>query len=573
MDDDLTFGASVWGTSDPVHVLPPPATTSLHIPDDPSFDDTQFSDEFDSFTTPAESLSVIGGDDDFGDFGEAPVAGNDDFDNADFEEPIAGSSHYTPLRLDPLPSRTVLQAQINEIFGPQWAGDTSDTLTNDGIREMEGISQVLVTPESRDIYKMLLQPPPIRPSNWTRSRIRHQHLISLGIPVNLDEVLPHGNGRPLPPLQISSRPMSTPPPARSTAHRSATVSPASRSRIGTPQPVPAHFGPKPELDQEKIELLLSLDTETLNLLPLATLEQRLNDLRTQTALTSALLTHLLQTREGLQQGAEMYNRLIAELIIPRDGEKTFPRRKHWASAGMNIAHPIPSVVTSISFSFLTSKDIRRISVKQIVNPALLDDLNRPNIGGLYDPALGPSDPKDICATCRLNYFTCPGHFGHIELPVPVFHPLFMVHMYELLRGTCLFCHRFKMSRVVLCKYVAKLRLLERGLLEAAQGVDELRLVTQRRSKVAKNRGGNSDDEDALNEREDVETEETEVPGETEDDFMRRINLYVAVHLTRAPSSKRDDYKDVLVYQARKSIFNEFLKATMLKKCQNRDCGS
>lgn len=62
---------------------------------------------------------------------------------------------------------------------------------------------------------------------------------------------------------------------------------------------------------------------------------------------------------------------------------------------MNIAHSLPSTITGVSFSFLTSQDIRRISVKQIVNPVLLDDLNRPNIGGLYDPALGPSDRSDM----------------------------------------------------------------------------------------------------------------------------------------------------------------------------------
>lgn len=133
---------------------------------------------------------------------------------------------------------------------------------------------------------------------------------------------------------------------------------------------------------------------------------------------------------------------------------------------MNISRPIPSTVSSISFSFLTSEDIRRISVKQIVNPTLLDDLNRPNIGGLYDPALGPAAKTDMydciahlsnyfaheqlrsCSSCKLTYFTCPGHFGHIELPAPVFHPLFMVNMYNLLRSTCLFCHHFKASRYV-----------------------------------------------------------------------------------------------------------------------------
>lgn len=62
---------------------------------------------------------------------------------------------------------------------------------------------------------------------------------------------------------------------------------------------------------------------------------------------------------------------------------------------MNIAHSLPSTVHGISFSFLTTEEIRRISVKQIVNPVLLDDLNRPNIGGLYDPALGPSDHQDM----------------------------------------------------------------------------------------------------------------------------------------------------------------------------------
>lgn len=62
---------------------------------------------------------------------------------------------------------------------------------------------------------------------------------------------------------------------------------------------------------------------------------------------------------------------------------------------MNISHSLPTAVTGISFSFLTTEDIRRISVKQIVNPVLLDDLNRPNVGGLYDPALGPNERSDM----------------------------------------------------------------------------------------------------------------------------------------------------------------------------------
>lgn len=62
---------------------------------------------------------------------------------------------------------------------------------------------------------------------------------------------------------------------------------------------------------------------------------------------------------------------------------------------MDISHSLPSTPSSLSFSFLTTQDINRISVKQIVNPILLDNLNRPTVGGLYDPALGPMDSGDV----------------------------------------------------------------------------------------------------------------------------------------------------------------------------------
>ncbi|KII94929.1 hypothetical protein PLICRDRAFT_169633 [Plicaturopsis crispa FD-325 SS-3] len=220
---------------------------------------------------------------------------------------------------------------------------------------------------------------------------------------------------------------------------------------------------------------------------------------------------------------------------------------------MNISHSVPSTVSSISFSFLSTEDIRRISVKQIVNPVLLDDLNRPNIGGLYDPELGPSDRQDICATCRLTYYTCPGHFGHIELPAPVFHPLFIVNMFNILRATCMYCHRFKMERSVLSKFIAKFRLLEHGLLDAAQTLDDM----QRR--VYNHKGDADSDNEAVD--------------ETVTAWEQRLHLYVALQLSRASGSKRDHYKDTLVYQARKDLIIDFLKAALQKKCHNDDCGA
>jgi DNA-directed RNA polymerase I subunit RPA1 len=56
---------------------------------------------------------------------------------------------------------------------------------------------------------------------------------------------------------------------------------------------------------------------------------------------------------------------------------------------MNIAKPVSFEITDVAFSFYDSEQVKRISVKHVVNPQLLDNLNQPTLGGLYDPALGP----------------------------------------------------------------------------------------------------------------------------------------------------------------------------------------
>lgn len=50
-------------------------------------------------------------------------------------------------------------------------------------------------------------------------------------------------------------------------------------------------------------------------------------MRAQTATTSALLTHLLQVRDGLQQDSETYNGLIGELIGEAQKSKTSAGKK------------------------------------------------------------------------------------------------------------------------------------------------------------------------------------------------------------------------------------------------------
>lgn len=81
-------------------------------------------------------------------------------------------------------------------------------------------------------------------------------------------------------------------------------------------------------------------------------------------------------------------------------------------------------LTGLSFEYLNKSGIRKISVKEIKSPFALDRLLNPVPNGLYDLALGPLDKNDVCLTCHLDYFKCPGHFGHIDLALPVYNPIF-----------------------------------------------------------------------------------------------------------------------------------------------------
>ena len=49
---------------------------------------------------------------------------------------------------------------------------------------------VFFTPRSASLWSQLVAPPPLAPPDWIRSRTRRLFLVSLGVPVDLDEILP-----------------------------------------------------------------------------------------------------------------------------------------------------------------------------------------------------------------------------------------------------------------------------------------------------------------------------------------------------------------------------------------------
>lgn len=102
------------------------------------------------------------------------------------------------------------------------------------------------------------------------------------------------------------------------------------------------------------------------------------------------------------------------------------------------------VVKGIQFSVLGSEEIIKRSVVE-VNKSETYAGTEPVIGGLFDPRMGVLEQNKICSTCNQKNVFCPGHFGHIRLARPVFHPLFFDEVHKLLRCVCYRCSRLLVS--------------------------------------------------------------------------------------------------------------------------------
>ena len=125
---------------------------------------------------------------------------------------------------------------------------------------------------------------------------------------------------------------------------------------------------------------------------------------------------------------------------------------------MSMGEP-EKMIAGIKFGILSPEEIRKMSVATIVSPETYDEDGTPIRGSVMDPRLGAIEPGQVCPVCGNTMIGCPGHFGHIELALPVINVLFVRHIYDLLRAICSKCSRVKIPPQEAEKYRTYLRRL------------------------------------------------------------------------------------------------------------------
>ncbi|KAK5121146.1 hypothetical protein LTR85_005630 [Meristemomyces frigidus] len=291
-------------------------------PEEPAeAEDDAFGDDFDDF-------NEGDGDDDFGDFDEAEEAEETAEEPTPPAQPAAPDilAGLPPLNLSTLSKDDTLPAihpYINAIF--------PDAQPLTPLKDLPPIDPSKTSPflsdRSLSLWQQLVSPPPMQPPNWTRSRIRRLFLVSLGVPVDLDEILPPSKQKRLV-LPNINLPSASPRPSTAmdrlkehggandstTSLDSKTGQPKkkdSSSRRLAPRPGPP---PPPDFDLNAAALLCGTTVQAMSVYADDELKEHVFTLETLNQRASGVLEYWLQRKDEGVKEKEALEGVIENLV-------------------------------------------------------------------------------------------------------------------------------------------------------------------------------------------------------------------------------------------------------------------
>lgn len=93
-------------------------------------------------------------------------------------------------------------------------------------------------------------------------------------------------------------------------------------------------------------------------------------------------------------------------------------------------------IDSIIFGIFSHEEIVKNSVAKVHINKMSGE------GSVYDERMGTMDSSKDCVSCGMSCKDCPGHFGHIELNVPIMHPMYYRLIVSFLKCFCHKCYKF-----------------------------------------------------------------------------------------------------------------------------------
>ncbi|KAK3395264.1 hypothetical protein B0H63DRAFT_408669 [Podospora didyma] len=141
--------------------------------------------------------------------------------------------------------------------------------------------------------------------------------------------------------------------------------------------------------------------------------------------------------------------------------------EHRAPVKEQLVDQLPKRFKALKFGIQSNQDIVSQGVLEVSDNLLYDVDNgrRTYPHGPLDPRLGTSSKTGTCSTCNQPLQFCPGHFGHVRLPLPVFHIGYLKYIQATLQNICKDCSRVLLEEPERRGYLKELR---------RPGIDNLR---------------------------------------------------------------------------------------------------
>ncbi|CAJ1951517.1 unnamed protein product [Sphenostylis stenocarpa] len=117
----------------------------------------------------------------------------------------------------------------------------------------------------------------------------------------------------------------------------------------------------------------------------------------------------------------------------------------------------PRKIKNMKFSMLSESEISKLGEVQVWKGSYYDSFKKPIHGGLLDPRMGPANKSLVCATCHGNFHDCPGHYGYLNLALPVFNVGYLGTIVEILKCICKGCARILLDEDTRKKHLKKMR--------------------------------------------------------------------------------------------------------------------
>ncbi|KAL4921081.1 hypothetical protein BDW62DRAFT_208775 [Aspergillus aurantiobrunneus] len=290
-------------------------------------------------TLTGEEPTNFAGGDDFDDFEEGQEDDFGDFDDG-FQEPDADlvepepepvsqpSQQPTPPSVSPLIDFDTIQSfsdllsTLDEPLDRLLPASKDPFSSKSDLEPISNSSAIFSTERSLSLWSQLVAPPPLQPQNWVKSRIRRLFLVSLGVPVDLDEILPASKQKKLilPSINVGGPNSTGPgsqPRSQSLARKGSQSGPNSPRTSGTAtrqRPSRRREPSPPKLDLTSVRQLCATTDAALDGLTDTELQAHVKELEQLTLRASTVLEFWLKRRDGLVSEKEAFEGVIENLV-------------------------------------------------------------------------------------------------------------------------------------------------------------------------------------------------------------------------------------------------------------------